>query len=59
MAINCDTGVYGKLRTLPVTTNSAVPIALKQEVREGPAQIYTTVEGKTPQCYDIVIEKIN
>lgn len=35
------------------------PLLLKQEVREGPAQIYTTVEGKTPQCYDIVIEKIN
>lgn len=32
---------------------------MKQEVREGAAQIYTTISGRTPQCYDIVIESVN
>ena len=37
-----------------------VPIAMKQEVRSGAAQIYTTISGRSPQCYDIVgTESVN
>ena len=59
MAVNSETGVYGQLTSLPVSTLEPVPIAMKQEVREGAAQIYTTISGRTPQCYDIVIESVN
>ena len=59
MAVNSETGVYGQLTSLPVSTLEPVPVALKQEVRTGPAQIYTTISGRTPQCYDIVIESVN
>ena len=59
MAVNSETGVYGQLTSLPVSTLKPVPIAMKQEVREGAAQIYTTISGCTPQCYDIVIESVN
>ena len=59
MAVNSETGVYGQLTSLPVSTLKPVPIAMKQEVREGAAQIYTTISGRTPQCYDIVIESVN
>ena len=59
MAVNSETGVYGQLTSLPVSTLKPVPIAMKQEVREGAAQIYTTISGRTPQCYDIVIESMN
>ena len=59
MAVNSETGVYGQLTSLPVSTQEPVPIAMKQEVREGAAQIYTTISGRTPQCYDIVIESVN
>ena len=59
MAVNNETGVYGQLTTLPVSTLQPVPVAMKQEVREGPAEIYTTISGRTPQRYDIVIESVN
>lgn len=59
MAVNNETGVYGQLTTLPVSTLQPVPMAMKQEVREGPAEIYTTISGRTPQRYDIVIESVN
>ena len=37
----------------------AVPVALKSEVKEGKAQIISTVEGTSKAYYDIVIEKLN
>jgi stage IV sporulation protein B len=35
-----------------------MPVAMKQQVKEGAAQVYTTVSGTTPALYDIEIEKI-
>ena len=34
-------------------------MAFRQEVKEGPAQILTTVSGNAPQLFDIVIDKIS
>ena len=59
MAVNGETGIYGHLTSLPVSVQKPVPIAMKQEVRSGAAQIYTTISGRSPQCYDIVIESVN
>ena len=55
---NDETGVYGTLYRSPVQ-NKAVPLAMKQEVIEGPAQILTTVEGETPRLYDVEIESLD
>ena len=33
-------------------------MALKTEVKPGPASIYTTVEGKSPKSYQIEIERV-
>ena len=59
MAINGETGVYGQLTSLPVSRQEAVPIALNQEESPAPAVIYTTLSGRTPQVYDIVIESVD
>lgn len=55
---NSEAGVYGELRFSPVSMQ-AIPVAPKQEVQIGPAQIYTTVDGNSPQSYSIEIESIN
>ena len=57
--LNNETGVYGILSRNPAAGSQAVPICLRQDVQEGPAQILTTIEGTEPALYDIEIEKIN
>ena len=59
LSLNNETGVYGVLTRNPAPSREAVPLCLRQEVEEGPAQILTTVAGTTPELYDIVIEKVN
>lgn len=58
LIINSETGVFGRLKG-PVSGSSAIPLALKQEVKCGEAQIFTTISGNRPQKYDIIIEKVN
>jgi stage IV sporulation protein B len=58
LTINAETGVFGILKNVPQTHFETVPVAMKQQVKEGKAQIYTTVEGTTPQLYDIEIKQI-
>lgn len=55
---NSEGGVYGTLNSSPVATE-ALPLATKQEVKTGPAQIYTTVDGANPKPYAIEIDSIN
>lgn len=55
---NCEIGVYGKLSG----DISAVPLtelALRQEVKNGEAQLLCTVEGTKPQLYSCTIKKRN
>ncbi|MDF2567582.1 MAG: stage sporulation protein, partial [Oscillospiraceae bacterium] len=58
IAVNNETGVFGVLYQNP-SNHSAIPIAMKQEVKTGKATIFTTVSGNTPQEYKINIEKVN
>ncbi len=51
-------GIYGEMNTLPAQKNT-LPVAFKQEISLGPAQILSTIEGSTPKFYDIEIIKIN
>ena len=51
---NCSMGVYsspiGK-----INTDKLFEIALKQEIKDGKAQIITTIDGETPKLYDCEI----
>ena len=55
---NLETGVYGSMLRQPVS-NQAVPVAMKQEVKPGEAQVLTTIDGVTPAYYSIEIERVN
>ncbi len=55
--VNSDEGVYGQLQASPAQ-QQALPVAMKQEVQEGPAQILATVEDGTPRYYDVTIEHV-
>lgn len=55
---NSYNGVYGKLSSLPPYSQT-IPMAQSQEVKEGPVQIMTTVEGEKPRLFEAYIEKVS
>ena len=57
LSINCETGIYGTLNKTPIL-GQPVPVAMKQQVKAGPAKILTTISGTTPELYDIKIEQV-
>lgn len=57
LTINGETGIYGTLTNTPVL-NDSIPVAMKQQVKTGYAQMLTTIDGTTPELYDIKIEQI-
>ena len=55
---NNSCGVFGeRFKSLPCA--QAIPMALKQEVQEGPAEIRATIECGEPKDYDAMIEEID
>ena len=54
---NGATGVYGSIRGLH--SGQDMVVAQAQQVRCGPARILTTLEGTTPQWYDVEIERVS
>ncbi len=54
---NGSNGLFGQLSVYPMTAQS-LPVAMRQEVKTGTAQILTTVEGSKPQLYDVVVEQV-
>ena len=57
LELNATSGLYGTLTAFP-QESVRLPLAMKQEVAEGAAQIYTTVDGTEPKLYDIEIEQV-
>lgn len=55
--INGETGVYGVMDSFD-ENEKVVPVALKQEVKTGTAQIICTVDDGGEKYYDIEIEKV-
>ena len=51
-------GVYGIINK-PDNNGKAIPIAMNYEVKEGKAQIISTVDASGPCRYDVEISKIN
>lgn len=57
---NSIRGIFGNCneKALSLATEKPLPIGLKQEIAEGPAQILCTVDG-TPKYYDVEITAIH
>ncbi|EFG88088.1 stage IV sporulation protein B [Clostridium carboxidivorans P7] len=56
---NTKCGIFGKGSSELINRNvKPMKIALRNEIKEGPAKILTTVEGEKPKFYDIRIEKL-
>lgn len=55
--LNGNTGIYGYLTDYDKNAD-ALPVALRQEVKEGAARIICTVDEKGPAYYDIEITKV-
>lgn len=55
--LNCECGVYAE-RVCEYRELDLIDIALKQEIREGEAYIYTTIDGSAPDYYTCNV-KIN
>lgn len=54
---NTPFGIFGKMYDPPLHSvfNEAIPIALSEEVKEGPAQIYTVLNGQKVEKFDIQV----
>jgi len=58
LEINGETGVYGMLGG-DAPAGDLLPVALKSEVKTGPAKIAVTVSGKDKQYYDVEITRVS
>lgn len=54
--LNCEIGVFGTLKD-KINVSNLTEVALKQEVKDGYAQILCTIKGKEPKLYSCEIEK--
>lgn len=55
---NNSCGVFGKLSS-GVPDSESLPMAFKQEIQKGEAEIICTVSGEVPDRYTIIIEEID
>lgn len=54
---NTSFGIFGKMYAAPEHSlvKEAIPVAFAEEVKEGPAQIYTVVSGQKVEKFDIEV----
>lgn len=57
LCTNTETGVYGVLNSAEV--GKSIPVAMRQEVKVGPAEILATIDNTGPKRYSVQIEKIH
>lgn len=57
---NTDCGIFGSTdkELINKKFNKPMKIGLRNEIKEGPAKIITTIDGEEPKMYDIEIEKL-
>ena len=56
---NNNSGVFGELKVKLESEFLPLQVAMKQEVKEGPAKIISTIEGTKPKIYDVNINKVS
>lgn len=58
ICLNNEYGIFGTMNnSMPL--DNAIPMGFKQDISLGKASILTTIDGTTPQEYEIEIEKID
>jgi stage IV sporulation protein B len=55
---NVNSGIYGRAKQ-NYTDNEAIPIAMKQQVKRGPAKIISTIDEHTQRYFDVEIKEVN
>lgn len=56
---NNEYGIYGKILNMEnIPNNSVVPVALRSEIKEGPAAILSNVDGRKIESFSIDIQKV-
>lgn len=57
---NTNCGIFGIANNTIINNNfnEPVKVALRNEIKEGPAKIITTIDGNLPKGYDVYIEKL-
>ncbi|MBC2580338.1 SpoIVB peptidase [Clostridium sp. DJ247] len=56
---NTECGVFGRSNTKLVNKNNRpMKVALRNEIKQGPAKILTTIDGEEPKYYDVQIERL-
>ncbi|MBQ8964977.1 SpoIVB peptidase [Ruminococcus sp.] len=58
ITLNCEQGLFGRLEA-PPDKKEAVELGYKQEIRKGPAEIYSSLDGGEPRAYSVEIEHID
>lgn len=56
---NCDIGLYGTFDNSLVENKEKIQVAQRSELKKGKATVYTTIEGNSPQPYEIEITGIS
>ncbi len=60
LSANSSSGVFGIMKSHELASGTLYPVAMKQDIREGSAQILTTLPGKSePQLCSVTVERIN
>ena len=54
---NTPCGVFGIMKKLP-KRQQKLPLGFRQDITRGEAEIYTTLDGRTPQAFTVEIEEI-
>lgn len=57
ISLNVENGVYGQI-DVKNFSGVSMPIAQKCEVKKGKAEILTTIDGKTPNHYEVEIKEV-
>lgn len=58
MKINKSTGIYGRLTNQALFNRQQIQIAEQKEVVNGPAKIYTVIEGEKIEAFDIKVTNV-
>ena len=56
---NTEAGVYGMLDNAPASTRTALPVASRTDVKEGPASILVNPDGKGVKEYTVRLSKVD
>jgi len=56
---NTPFGIFGDIFVDLTTSTNPLPIALKDQIQEGPAHIYTVIEGEEVERFEIEIQRVS